>query len=268
MIENILKEIAKAYSESDFADSVFAVVLAGSRTAKQNDELSDYDIYVYANIEIPVEFRTALAKKYSDKFEINNQYFETGDEWTLRDKGVGLDFMFRCPNWIQDSVENVYNRHCASNGYSTCFLHNVFTSEILYEKSDKLGGWFSNLQNKISGAYPQELKRNIIKKNIMLLADKQNASYLEQIENAVKRNDIVSINHRITAFLASYFDVLFAVNEIFHPGEKRLIAFAKKHCKILPERFEENLQDLFKAQDDKKLEILDKMISNLRKILP
>lgn len=264
MIENILKQIAEEYAQSDYKDNIFAIVLAGSRTAKQSDELSDYDIYIYTNKEIPVEFRTELAKKYSDDYEINNQYFETGDEWNLRDTGIGLDFMFRCPNWIQDSIENVYNKHQASLGYTTCFLHNVYTSQILYDRN----GWFLNLQNKITGAYPQELKRNIIKKNMMLLKDKKGASYLEQIENAVKRNDIVSINHRTTAFLASYFDIIFAVNEIYHPGEKRLIPFAKKNCKLLPEQFEENIQELFKAPDNKKVEILNNMVTNLRKILP
>ena len=61
MIENILKEIAEAYSK---LECVYAVVLAGSRTAKQSDELSDYDIYIYTDKEIPVDFRENLAKKY------------------------------------------------------------------------------------------------------------------------------------------------------------------------------------------------------------
>ena len=132
MIEDILKEIANAYSK---LDCVYAVVLSGSRTSNQSDELSDYDIYVYTDKEIPVEFRTALAKKYSDEYEIDNRYFETGDEWTLRESKIGLDFMFRCPNWINDCINNVYNKHYASNGYTTCFLHNVYTSQILYDKN-------------------------------------------------------------------------------------------------------------------------------------
>ena len=66
-------------------------------------------------------------------------------------------------------------------------------------------------------------------------------AYPKQIIKAVQRNDFVSINHRITEFLASYFDLLFAINEVTHPGEKRLVQLCKTQCKILPENFEENL---------------------------
>ena len=38
MIEDILKEIANSYSK---LDCVYAVVLSGSRTSNQSDELSD-----------------------------------------------------------------------------------------------------------------------------------------------------------------------------------------------------------------------------------
>ena len=261
MTEKILKEIANAYSA---LDCVYAVVLAGSRTSQQSDELSDYDLYIYSDKEIPVEFRTELAKKYSDDYEIDNRYFETGDEWILKDGKTGLDFMFRCKNWITQTIDNIYNKHIASNGYSTCFLHNVKTSLILYDRDN----WFLNLQNMISGCYPQELKENIIKRNLMLLCDKKNASYLAQIEFAVKRNDPVSINHRIAAFLASYFDIIFALNEVYHPGEKRMIKYAKTHCKILPENFEENINDLFKTENKEKITVLKRIITELKKILP
>lgn len=260
MTDKILQEIAREYEK---LDNVYSVVLSGSRTSNQNDELSDYDIYIYSDGEIPVDFRTQLAGKYAKDSEIDNRYFETGDEWTLNN-GTGLDFMFRSIDWIQQQIKNVYDDCNASNGYSTCFLHNVYTSQILFDKD----GWFKNLQNKISGPYPKKLKENIIKRNLMLLCDKKCASYLEQIKFAVKRDDPVGINHRIAAFLASYFDIIFALNEIYHPGEKRLIKYAKAHCKILPENFEKNLRTLLDSKADKKLEILNNIISELKKILP
>ncbi len=259
-MEQILREIANRYAK---LDSVLAVVQAGSRTSMQDDELSDYDIYIYSDKEIPLDFRTELAKNYTDDFEIDNRYFETGDEWILKD-GNEMDFMFRSKSWIQDCINNVYIKHYAANGYTTCFLHNIATSKILYDKNN----WFADLQKQISSGYPQELRDNIIKRNMMLLKDKKNASYLEQIKLAVKRSDLVSINHRITAFLASYFDVLFAANEIFHPGEKRLIKYARQHCRFLPENFEDDLTELFKTNNENKIKILDNLVERLRKILP
>ena len=65
-----------------------------------------------------------------------------------------------------------------------------------------------------------------------------------QILKAFNRGDFVSVNHRIAAFIESYFDIIFALNELTHPGEKRMISYAKEHAKILPKQFEESLNML------------------------
>ena len=72
-------------------------------------------------------------------------------------------------------------------------------------------------------------------------------SYDDQIKKAVSRNDLVSINHRTSAFIESYFDIIFALNKMTHPGEKKLINICKEQCKILPNNFEENLTKLFSS---------------------
>lgn len=54
--------------------------------------------------------------------------------------------------------------------------------------------------------------------------------------------------------------ILFAYNELLHPGEKRLITYAKQNCKVLPVDFEKNIQSLLEEPDLKKL---DKIIGNL-----
>ena len=97
-------------------------------------------------------------------------------------------------------------------------------------------------------------------------------AYPKQIIKDVQRNDFVSINHRIKEFLASYFDLLFAINEVTHPGEKRLVQLCNKQCKILTENFEENLNLLFSYMylEEKNIffmETLEQIVDNIKKII-
>jgi hypothetical protein len=117
--------------------------------------------------------------------------------------------------------------------------------------------------------YPDELRNNIISRNLMLMRDKPYSSYLEQIKKAAGRNDTVSVNHRIAAFLASYFDVLFAINRVFHPGEKKQVAFALKNCRLLPMHFKEDFDELFKPgiSFEEQINLLNRMFDELKDIL-
>ncbi|MGA9579370.1 MAG: hypothetical protein WBV90_17300, partial [Terrimicrobiaceae bacterium] len=56
--------------------------------------------------------------------------------------------------------------------------------------------------------------------------------------------DLLSINHRLAAFFASYFDIIFAVNRELHPGEKRLLQFALNGCRLLPENMETDIASI------------------------
>jgi hypothetical protein len=69
-------------------------------------------------------------------------------------------------------------------------------------------------------------------------------AYAKQIEKAVAREDLVSINHRLAAFFASYFDIIFAVNRQLHPGEKRLVSLALNNCKSLPTNMESDIHSI------------------------
>ena len=135
-------------------------------------------------------------------------------------------------------------------------------SEILFDRN----GWFRKLQEKTQIPYPDKLAQNIIKKNFAYLKDVM-FSYYDQLESAVDRKDCVSINHRSAAFLASYFDIIFARNKLLHPGEKKLVSFALENCKTLPDNFEKDVETLSIGSVSQKLQTADKMVENLRKIL-
>lgn len=207
-----LLHLARRFAEFPY---VVAVVLAGSRGDGTSDPESDFDIYVYASAEVPVEFRRALL---GDGAEIGNRFWELGDEASDLATGLRLDIMYRTPKWIEDQLDRVLVRHEVSIGYTTCFWFNVLHSEPLFDRE----GWFQQLRDRAHVAYPDELRRAVIAKNWPILRRNQ-SSYRRQIELALQRGDSVSVQHRVTALLASFFDVWFALERQPHPGEKRLL---------------------------------------------
>ena len=95
-------------------------------------------------------------------------------------------------------------------------------------------------------------------------------AYYFQIEKAIKRKDYVSINHRLAALLASYFDILFAINEMPHPGEKKLVNILKEKATKLPFDMEKNLNDLLISTasfNERILAEVNKLVDNLDNLL-
>jgi hypothetical protein len=148
------------------------------------------------------------------------------------------------------------------SGYTTCFCYNVFHSKILYDPK----GVYSDMVKLFTMPYPELLRKNIISKNRECMYGKMpvSPSYINQIEKAIKRNDIISVNHRIAEFIKNYFDILFALNRKFHPGEKHLIEYAKELCEWLPVDFEIDMRNLVISNgNDITLSVLRKLIINL-----
>ena len=250
----LARQIAERYAE---LRPVQAVALAGSRTSRQADESSDIDLYVYVTHPLTLDERTGIAAG-AKRAEIGNSFWEPGDEW-VDPSGVSCDVMFRELGWIEEQLNRVLIDHQASIGYTTCFWYNVRNSTILFDRE----AWFAQLQERASAKYPVELKRNIIAKNYPILRTNM-SSYLHQIKLAQDRGDVVSVNHRVTALMASYFDILFAVNEQLHPGEKRLIRFAEQLCSTRPPRMREQVE---RAITDPSAASLNELLDDLDELL-
>ena len=210
--------------------TVEAVAWGGSQAATGGDRLSDIDLYVYTTAVIPLAARAALvADMRSSRADLNLQLWDLGDEWYDADTGIEVDIIYWEPAWIEGQLNRLWRDHQASLGYTTCFWYTVYQSRALYDRQ----GWFGDLQRQSEQPYPETLRRAIIAKNHAALR-RVIPGYVHQVEKACQRNDFVSLNHRIAALLASYFDVVFALNRVLHPGEKRLIEWAQAHCARLP----------------------------------
>ena len=222
-------------------EEVELIMLGGSKALNKEDALSDYDVYVYYSDYIEVEARREILKKYFKYVEVSNKFFEEEDDGILIN-GKEVELIYRDLNFLEDNFINTFEKFKSSFGYSTCMVHNILTSKVLYDKNDIIKGYREKYN-----FYPKELKESIVLNNIKLL-DNQMPSLSYQIIKAIKRGDIISINHRITEYLAIYFDILFSLNEEFHPGEKRLLPWIEKF-KIKPENSKELITKLLNAQN-------------------
>ena len=210
-----IEDLAASFATSR---GVEALVLAGSMTSGLADEGSDYDLHTYTREAVPLEFRARLLKPRAARLELHNTFFEWSDEWIEPD-GTVFDLMYRSCDLIEADVEARLGRGEGAVGYSTCLCHSVLQAQPVFDRQ----GWFRALQDRLKAApYPDRLVTGIIQRNLPLLGANIH-SYEHQIRSAFRRRDRVSLNHRTAAWLASYFDILFAANRRFNPGEKRLL---------------------------------------------
>ena len=231
--------IDKLFAELSSLPQIEAIALGGSRAGTHFDEKSDYDIYLYCTAPLTKELRRSILSKYCSYVEYSNQFWELEDNGTFLN-GIDFDLLMRDLDEFTADVAAVVEGCKVSNAYTTCMWHNLITCRVVFDRHGRL----TAAKERFSVPYPEELRRNIISRGYRLLRSSMPA-YEHQIAKAAARCDLVSVNHRTAAFLETYFDVLFAINRQTHPGEKRLITLCRERCSILPERFEENLQDLF-----------------------
>lgn len=249
--DGILLELVEEFSR---CESIEAILLSGSRTTSNFDKNSDYDLYIYSNNEVPLEFRKKIADKYFDYAELDNTTWEREDQGFLKEIGVQVDLVYRDVEFIEKKLEEIVVDCIASTGYTTCFWANLIRSDILYDKNGKLG----QLQRKFDVDYPEQLRRNIVTKNFPLL-NKIIPAYTNQIKKALKRDDFISVNHRISAYFESYFDIIFAINMKLHPGEKKLLKITKEELVYIPRCMEEDIEELFKNLYKQEFDIVGKL---------
>ena len=260
---DLAEKVAGKFSQ---IPTVAAVALGGSQSDGVLDKHSDIDLYIYSKDIVPLKKRLEIIQELgASRADMNLTFWDTGDEWFDLETGIEVDVMYWSPAWIEEQMERVLVNHQASMGYTTCFWRTVKNSQILYDRE----GWYGKLQEKSMQPYPEQLKRAIIAKNHPVLRNVI-PSFYGQIKKALGRKDLISVNHRLAALFASFFDVLLALNEVLNPGEKKTLKFVKTECSLVPENLEKQIENILQFAgigDENVLNALDALLNDLDDLL-
>lgn len=257
MIQDIFNEYAKF-------PQVHAIAVGGSRAVRKNDEFSDYNVYVYSTEPIPVEERKRILENHCSSIVLDNHGRELEDVCIMAGDGTELNIIYRNLNAFLAGIDRVARQYEPQEGCTTGMWHNLLSGRIAYDK----GGLLAAAKERYHIPYPQELKNNIISHHMNLIKYGM-PSLIEQIDKAMKRGDLVSINRTVDRFLTSYFDVLFALNEKMQPGEKRLLEIAEEECKMLPANCRLHIRLLLNSmcKDPAAVSVVNTMVTELEKTI-
>ena len=241
--ETIARRVAALFAPMP---EVVAVALEGSRGAGGlgGDAGSDIDVGVYTRGEIALPARRAVVEAAggASVLDLGMTFWGPGDEWVDAATGIHVDVVYFDAAWMADQVDRVLVRHEAQLGYTTCFWHTIRGCVALEDGE----GWLAGLKARAAASYPDELRTAIVAFNRAAMRGHL-PSLAGQVARAAARADLVSVNHRLAALLACYFDVVFAVNLVPHPGEKLLVEAAGRLCATLPEAMAEDVAELLES---------------------
>jgi hypothetical protein len=201
----------------------------------------------------------------AERLGLNQAFWDVADAWVDARTHTEVEAVYWDTSWIERMLDRVLIKHRPSNGYSTAHWYTIRNSICLYDKA----GWFAALQRRASQAYPEPLRQAIVAWNHQVLRG-ITASLVNQIRKAVKRHDLVSVNHRLAELLAGYFDIIFAVNRAVHPGEKRLLELAAEQCPRVPENMRVQVEKVLHAAasaDETLVTLVNELMDGLDSLL-
>ncbi|MCL2355944.1 MAG: DUF4037 domain-containing protein [Defluviitaleaceae bacterium] len=213
------------------------------------------------NGELTAAERDAVFRETCLRADLERNHWGGWWDDCILKSGRPMEINYQTLASARENLQNHLRRFIPLGGFTTCVCNIVFGAKILHDPHEL----FSDMRREFAGEYPEELRRNIIRTNRELL-NGITPSYLKQLETAVKRDDIFKLNHVRVSFAASYFDIIFALNRRFHPGEKKLIEICLQTCKILPRDFERNLRMFFVMQGEDLLRVAREIIAALEEI--
>lgn len=209
-----------------------AVAIGGSRASGMADAASDTDMYAFFEGAPPQrEARARLLADIADSgFIASSDAFGPEDHLSIGHRDVEVVYLDLSE--LRHQVDIASTTGLMSDGFTTCFLYTVATCVTVDDD-----GSLRDLKERVS-TYPAATRRRILIESPELLA-----TFLSQMTMAYQRGDYEMVAHRRASIQATYFNMLFALNHRYHPGEKRLLEHTDR-LEALPRDFTRRWREL------------------------
>jgi hypothetical protein len=202
-----------------------AISLGGSAALGLADENSDLDMHVYwrAPLAAPAERAARLVQvAAADRVEVD--ILDWGREDHVHVGGRLVELVYVPLDELCAEVEQAYGEGLISEGYTTARLFYVANGQPLHDPSGELCA----MRERLLGEYPEPTRRLLLRYHPALLR-----VYLGHLRLAQSRGDLLAVQHRRYTVQMVFFNLLFALNRRYHPGEKRLVIHGER-CPLRP----------------------------------
>jgi hypothetical protein len=204
---------------------VVAASLGGSAAAGLADASSDLDLHVYWRGELAgAGERAASIGKVADEGSVVPDVRFWGLEDHFHIDGQLAELVYVNLDDLQADVARAYGEGIGGEGFVTAQLFYVTNSALVLDPTGEVGA----LRARLLAGYPEPTRRLVVRDNPFLMR-----YYLNHVRQAQGRGDLLFVQHRRYAVQMVFFNLLFALNRRYHPGEKRLLIHGAA-CDVAP----------------------------------
>jgi predicted nucleotidyltransferase len=220
--ESIVQQLVAALAG---LPGVAAIALGGSANAGLADESSDLDVYVYYHEPLATSAdRAARLRVLADQGTLGVGILTFGLEDHLHVQQKLVELMYLDLDRLIAEADRAYSEGLSSEGYTTSLLYILFGNQVFHDAT----GEVTALHERLHAGYPEPTRTRLLREQPEVLR-----YFLELLQISQQRGDLLYVQHMRYSIQMSYFNLLFALNRMYHPGGKRLLQHAQR-CAIQP----------------------------------
>ncbi len=241
--EGASAETARIVAVVGQTPGVVAIARGGSVNAGLADGASDLDFHVYW--EPPLALAAERTVRLAALADPGCVWPGEGlSSWLVEDHfalaGRSIELIYIRMADVHNEVAVAYRDGFVEEGFTTGRLFCFANDRIVYDPTGELGAQ----QALLRASYPDALRRAVIHRQSARLA-----LYIGQLRTGQQRADLLYAQQIRTKLQNVSFDLLFAVNRQYHPGEKRLLTYAAR-CPLRPPDFTERWERVARLPSD------------------